>query len=181
MKNRYFLFNPDDAGGGGPPPPAPPPAPDPDAPPTTWEGIFQHSRFKELNQRAKAAEESLAKIEMERKAAAEKAAKEQGKWQELAEQRETELKAERLSRLRLEVASEKGIPTSLADRLTGSTLEELTKDADVLLEFLKPRSGPGVPPAGKGTPTQPLDFSKMTPQQIRDAAKGKSINQVVNS
>ena len=181
----YFLFNKDGDGEGSPPPATPhadPPAPG-DTPPGTWEEIFQHPRFKELNTRAKAAEGALAKIEADRKAADDEAAKKQGEWQKLAEQREAELKAERLTRLRLEVATKNGVPPELAGRLTGSTEEELTSDAKALLEYLKPpKSGPGVPPIStKGSSTKPLDFSKMSPAEIRKVTEGKSINQVVNS
>ena len=46
-----------------------------------------------------------------------------------------------LNSLRREVALEKGIPSSLVDRLKGTTLEELQADADQLLQVIAPPNG----------------------------------------
>lgn len=140
-----------------------------------------YEKFKELNEKLKTAEAMIEKLSEAQKKEADRLAAEQGQWQKLAEQREQELANERTARLRLEVAGRKGIPTELANRLTGATAEEMEKDADSLLAFLKPKSGPGVPPATTiGQSTAVLDFLKMTPGKIREAAHGKSINDLLN-
>jgi hypothetical protein len=173
-----FLYLPDPPAPAGDPPPPAPPAPAPDPAP----GPVPYERFREVNEALKAAEKRLSKIEADQKAAAEKQAAEQGKWQQLAEQREAELKAEKLGRLRLEVAAKKGIPVDLVDRINGESAEEMEKDADSLLGFLKPKEGPGVPPPlGKGGGPTALDFKKMTPEEIRKATKGKPLGQFANS
>ena len=186
--SRYFnqLFAADNGGAGSqppssdPPPTTPPPADPPASPPSGQPGPVPYDRFKEVNDRLKQTEERLAEIERAEKDAKEKALAEQSRWQELAEQRETELKAEQRKRTRLEVATRKGIPPDLAGRLQGETIEEMEKDADSLLAFLKPASGPGVPPGSpRGQGKKPLDFSNMTPEEIREATKGKSVGDVI--
>jgi hypothetical protein len=82
---------------------------------------------------------------------------------------------EREARLRLEVASEKGLTPQQAARLQGKTREELAADADVLLTLFPP--APGTPQA-PGTPRpDPSQGAKGgapdLDAQIRDAeAKG---------
>ena len=46
------------------------------------------------------------------------------------------------SLLRSKIAHEKGVPFELADRLVGSSEEELSADADKLASFLAPKSTP---------------------------------------
>jgi hypothetical protein len=185
---RPFILWEGDSGGagggaGGDPPASDPPKKDPPAsdPPKQDDppGPVPYERFKQVNDQLQAQKAKLEALEAAQKAAAEKEAAEQGKWQELAEKREAELKEERLKRTRLEVASKKGIPPDLAERLQGETAEDMAKDAEALLQFLKPKEGPGVPPAGKGGSPQPMDLAKMSPEEIRKAAKGKSINDLV--
>jgi hypothetical protein len=114
-----------------------------------------------------AAEKEKADRDAADKAANEKRLTDEKKWEELATSKDNELKAERVSRLRLEVAMKKGLPPELAARLTGETQEQLEKDADALLPLLKARS-PGVPPGGgDGLPPKTFDLSKMTPEEIR--------------
>lgn len=175
--NRYplILWDADGGGGGGGEPPADPPADPPKGDP----GPVPYDRFKQVNDRAKELEQRLAKLEADQKTAKEKELADQQKWQELAEQRERELKAERHERLRLEVATAKGLPVDLAARLQGEDKVALEMDADNLLKFMKPSEGPGVPPAGKGGSQKPADFSKMTPEEIRKAVKDKSLADVL--
>jgi hypothetical protein len=168
MKRKsLFLFDASTDGGqgGGTPPPAPAPASDP---PAGGPAPVPYDRFQEVVKERQALEKRLAALEKADKERADKQAAEQGKWKELAEQREAELKAERTRLTRLEVAAKKGIPVDLVGRLQGTTPEEIEKDADSLLAFLKPATGPGVPPAGKGGAQKPLDISKMTPAEIRE-------------
>ena len=125
-----------------------------------------YDRFKEVNDKAKELEARLSQIEAESKAAKEKELAEQAKWQELAEQRAAELEAERTARLKLEVVTRTGLPVDMADRLRGATAEELTADAEKLLQFMKPAESKGVPPAN-GRQITPKDISNMTPEEIR--------------
>lgn len=61
-----------------------------------------------------------------------------------AEMADMKAKAEKaeLDLLRGKVATSKGVPLGLADRLIGSTKEELEKDAEALAGFLKPHTAP---------------------------------------
>lgn len=147
-------------------PTTPPPATPPAEPPP---GPVPYERFAEINKRAKEAETRLQALEAERKAAEEKNLAEQNKYKELYEKREQELAAERLRNTRQQVAMQKGIPADLVDRLQGASAEELTADADRLLAFIKPATGPGVPPAPRAAQPGTLELDKMTPAQIRKA------------
>ncbi len=130
-------------------------------------GPVPYERFKQVNDALREMQERLAQVEEERKEAEERELKEKEDWKTLAEKREAELRMERLARLRLQVATMKGIPVAMADRLRGETEEELLKDADVLLPLLRPVEGPGVPPAGRGGQAQKFDLTTMSPEEIR--------------
>lgn len=91
------------------------------------------------------------------------------KLSEQIRQLEANAESERLGRLRIEVATEKGLSAAQAARLQGSSREEFAADADALLALF-PTEGPRRPAPD---PTQgargPVDLSA----QIRDAeAKG---------
>lgn len=73
------------------------------------------------------AQQRLAALEAEREREAQRA-------------KEAELKA-----LRLEVGQQKGLPPTLAQRLSGSTREELEADADLVLSDLKQAARPIAP------------------------------------
>jgi membrane protein involved in colicin uptake len=110
----------------------------------------------------KALQAELAALKSERDAAATQAMTEQGKFKELyeaAEKRaadeaaaraelEQRIKAQETALLRQRIATEKGLPAALVDRLQGETPEELAADADVLLAAL-PR--PNAPALDGGT------------------------------
>lgn len=130
-------------------------------------GPVPYERFREVNERVKTYEARLARIEAERKAAEERAAAEQGQWQQLAETRAKELETERLNNTRLRIAAQKGIPADLVGRLQGDNEEAISADADKLLAFLKPATGPGVPPPSRNGQPARLDIESMTPAQIR--------------
>lgn len=84
---------------------------------------------------------------------------------------EAERDQEKAARLRLEVATAKGLPADLAGRLHGQTREELEQDAEALAGLVKSGT-PGVPPPSKGGQGQALDITKMSPEEIRkNAAK----------
>lgn len=85
---------------------------------------------------------------------------------------------------RLKVASAKGLPSELADRLQGANEQEMAEDADRLLEVMKPNTPPPPGsadggPQGTGDPSKPKqltqsDLAAMTPDQIVEAkAKGQ--------
>lgn len=141
-------------------------------------GPVPYERFKEVNDQLKTFQDQLAQLQAAQKLANEQKLADEKKWQELAEARAKEIDPLKLENLRLRVAMEKGLPTDLIDRLQGKTQEELAADADKLLQFVKPASGPGVPPAGRGGSPAPVDFSKMSPEEIRKAVKGKAIGEV---
>lgn len=120
--------------------------------------VFTADYVKELREEAKAhrlkvreLEDAMAKLTSTQKEAEEKKLTEQQQWQELAQKRADEiaemkaqLEAERQGRLRLEVATEYGLPPVLAARLQGKTKEELAADAEQLKAL--------VPPAAPVTP-----------------------------
>ena len=69
----------------------------PDGPPATWEDVFKHPRFKELQRQAKEAQAALAAQQAEREAAEQAKLKDEAKWQQLYETTEAaaaKLKAE---------------------------------------------------------------------------------------
>lgn len=139
------------------PTPAPQPAPAPaPAPAPQPETSVPYARFKEVNDKLKALET----------AAQQKAANDQTLAERL-QKMETDLASERASHQRLEIATKKGLPADLAGRLQGATAEELERDADALLAFMKPAAGPGVPPPSRGGQPAKLDISGKTPAEIR--------------
>jgi hypothetical protein len=70
------------------------------------------------------------------------------------EQIKAEAAAERLGRLRLEVATAKGLTAAQAARLQGSTAEELEADADALLALFPTQTTPDAPQGRRGDPAQ---------------------------
>jgi len=147
------------------PAPEPAPAPAPTPAPAPAEQHVPYARFKEVNDKYTALKQQT---------------EQQASSQTTLEQRLATLEKERADtaaeNLRLKVASKKQLPDDLADRLRGSTAEELEADADRLLAFLKPKDGPGVPPPGSGARKAVIDLSKMTPAEIRKAhAEGKIV------
>lgn len=130
-------------------------------------GPVPYERFKAVNDQLVQMRAEVAKIQDEQKKAAEKELADQQKWEQLYKQRESELQAERAARTRLEIATRKGLPVDLATRLQGETAEEIEADADALLKFLKPATGPGVPPSGGGTPPRAINLDTMSPAEIR--------------
>lgn len=133
----------------------------------TQQEYVDYARFKEVNDALKELREWKANQEATLKAAADKQLAEQQKWQELAEKREQELRAIQAKQMRTEIALRKSIPADLIDRLKGETEEEIAADADRLLAYIKPTTGPGVPPASRGGQPVTLDISRMSPEEIR--------------
>ena len=167
-----ILFDADPAPGGDPAKPDPvkpdPVKPDPQKPDPDPKTV-PYDRFKEVNDAKTEAEKELQRIKDGQTKAAEDALKEQNKWKELFEKRDAEAKVKETENLRLRVATKKGLPADLIDRLKGETEQELEADAEKLLEFVKPGS-PGNPPHNRGGGTTRLDINSMTPEEIRKNA-----------
>lgn len=165
-------------------PPTPPPADpktDPPAgtPPPNGEqapGPVPYDRFKAVNDEKKKLETDLATLKAQLQSAQDAGKTELEKLTADFGSLKSQLEQERQQRLRLEIASKKGIPANLAGRLTGSTEAELEADAEALKAFLRPAEGPGNPPPsrpGEGRATG-FDLAGKTPEEIRKAyADGK--------
>lgn len=156
------------------PAPAPAPAPQADppapAPAPAADKHVPYERFKEVNDQLKALKDQIKSLTGEKE--------QQQTTAKTLEDRLAAIEKERsdaaAENLRLKVAARKQLPDDLADRLRGTTAEELEADADRLLAFVKPKSGPGVPPPAGGRPASRLDLSNMTAAEIRKArAEGK--------
>lgn len=143
--------------------------------PQSWEDVFKHPRFKELNDRAQSAEKRLQELTAAEAKQKEDALKEQNKFKELYEGLQKELEATKKANLRLKVATSKSLPAELVDRLRGETEDELTADADSLLSmFAKPAEDKrqGVPPPPRGGQNTKFDFlAESDPAKIREAYK----------
>lgn len=147
----------------------PPPAPEPTEP-----APIPYERFKEVNDGYKAIKAELETFKAQQKQAEEAKLKEQNDFKTLYESLQNELKAEKQNSLRLKVASQKGIPADLVDRLRGETEEDIAKDAEGLLAFIKspePQKG-NTPSAPRGGTSTAFNFETATPQQIRDYLAG---------
>lgn len=133
-----------------------------------------YTRFKEVNDGYTALKAQLAELQSKQKQTEEAALKEQNKYKELYEQREAELKAERLRGLRLKVG--KALPDELAELLQGETEEELKAHAEKLMKFAQPKEPGdgkqtqfGLPPLKGGAGNTMIDLTKETdPAKIRE-------------
>lgn len=103
----------------------------------------------------KAAQDELAALKAAQAEAEQKTLAERGEYQKLYEAERARaadmaarIAAQELATLRQRVAAEKGLPPALAERLQGTTAEELAADAEALLSAL-PR--PTAPPLNGGT------------------------------
>lgn len=149
--------------------------------PSSWEEIFQHPRFKELNQKAQSATAELERIQAEEKKRNDEALKEQNKWKELYDGTQKELSTERINNLRLKIASSKGLPVELVERLRGETEDEIAKDAEGLLLLFKQDANDkskGLPRTRNQQQTNVIDFATETdPKKIREAYRTGQHNQ----
>ena len=167
MFRKGFYFDDDPNPGGGDPPPVTPDPVKPDPDPKAW---IPHDRFREVSEKAKKLEDQLKAITDAQKKADEDKLKDENKWKDLYEKTEQEKTEKEKELLRLRVASRKGLPADLVDRLRGETEQELEADAEKLLEFIKEPQGPGVPPKRPGGAPKVLDLSSMTPEDVRKNA-----------
>ncbi|HRP26308.1 hypothetical protein [Thauera sp.] len=117
----------------------------------------------------KALKEELDALKQTQAATETAALAEQGKFKELYETAENraatlekqlreqadEIAAQKLALLRQQVATEKGLPAALADRLQGTTAEELTADADTLLAAMPRPNAPALDGGARGNGNGP--------------------------
>lgn len=100
---------------------------------------------------------------------------------ERMDQYERQITEERMARWRAEVAAEKGLSPALAERLRGSSKEELAADADALLALIPaqssgPRNPAPDPSQGVRSGAAPAqltraDLMRMTPEEIERARR----------
>lgn len=89
----------------------------------------------------KRAQAKIQKLNREAAALREKAKTAEKSTQQAADLNE-KVTALEAANLRLEVALDLGLPTTLAKRLTGTTTEEIRQDAEELLKLVAPQSKP---------------------------------------
>jgi hypothetical protein len=160
--NNRIVYDADDPPGDPPPPVAD--KKDDDSPPAT----IPYDRFKEVNEEKTTLRKQLDDILKAQKDAEDKKLQDEKKWQELAESKDKELKAKEAELLRVKIAAQKNLPIDLIDRLKGETEEEISADADKLLEFIKSDESPGNPGKKKGGSSTVLDIKNMSPKEIRE-------------
>lgn len=103
---------------------------------------------RDAEKRAKEGEAAIAKL-----AELEEAQKsEQQKLTERAEKAEREAADAKASILRRDVAADKKLPAAMAERLRGTTREELEADADALLALMPAPASNDADKGGRGTP-----------------------------
>ena len=123
-----------------------------------WDPERARRKIRKANQEAK--------TQRERAKAAEEKAKGDADFKSRAEAAEAKL-------LRRDVADELGLPAKLADRLKGSTKEELAADAEELLKLVSPSKPGGGKPSpklkGQGG-TKPGEDPEMSAADIVKAA-----------
>lgn len=144
-------------------------------------GPVPYDRFQQVIKERNELEGRLKKLEEEQQKAQQKQLEEQNNFKGLFEKEQQEhaktksmYEQERLTHLRVRVAVAKGLPLDVADRLKGSTQEELEADADGLAALLKGahKGGKGVPPPpGGGEGGSGLDPASMSPAEIRQNAE----------
>lgn len=131
-----------------------------DKPDAVKNAIRRHQEeARKERKRAEAAEAKAREYEDRDKSAQEKADQRASEAEKKATALETKL-------LRLEVAADKKVPSSLAARLQGETKEELEADADELLKQVRPESATDFDQGARGTAKNDGDMDSM----IRRAA-----------
>lgn len=127
-----------------------------------------YERFKEVNEKYKSLEAQLKEMQSKQKEEEDKRLKEQGDYKKLFEDLQTKYTTEQKTNMKLKLASSKGLPVDLINRVQGETEEEIGKDIDSLLAFMKKETPQGVPPPPRGGSSTNFDFANATPAQIRE-------------
>ncbi len=143
------------------------PAQTPAAAASTAEQHVPYTRFQEVNQKYNDLKAQLAALNDEKQQQTTAAKSLEDRLAAIERERDES----RAEALRVRVASKKQLPDDLADRLRGSTEEELLADAERLLAFVKPKSGPGVPPPGGGGQPSKFSFEGKSAEEIRKARR----------
>lgn len=136
-----------------------------------------YERFKEVNEKYKALETQLKDIQDKQKADEEKRLKEQGDYKKLYEDLQAQLSTEKVTNMKLKLASSKGLPVDLVNRIQGATEEEIGNDIESLLAFMKKETPQGVTPPPRGGTSTNFDYSTATPAQIREHLENQKKNQ----
>lgn len=143
--------------------------PDDSKPPQTWEEIFKHKRFKQLNENYTKASDELKQLRADAQKKESDELKEKENWKTLFEKTQKDLDVERVNNLRMKVGVSKNLPVELIERLQGTTEGELNADAEKLLGFVQVKGTEkpevkGIPPKSKDG--QPVKTTG-TPDEIR--------------
>jgi hypothetical protein len=163
--NKHFLYDADEGKNGSPPAAEPPK--------TDNEPMIPKSRFDEVNNRAKAAEERLAKLESERTAENEKRLVEQEQWKQLAEERAQKLAEAERKALKADAYEEEmqswvestmnNIPDEYRSFVPDGSVEQqfkwLKKNYEKIAKPAAPPVGAGQRGAG-GNPQEQLNLSE---------------------
>lgn len=118
---------------------------EPDQQPPSDDVRRMQTALRKANREAETTRLKLKEYEDRDKSDAERAAERATEAEQRAQQAETAL-------LRMRVATSKGLPVELADRLQGSDEKEMGADADRLLSLMKPRNGTSVPRGAQPDP-----------------------------
>ncbi|MBS4014014.1 MAG: hypothetical protein KGZ97_09715 [Bacteroidetes bacterium] len=140
------------------------------------------SRFDEVNEKVKTLASKLAEYETKEREASEIKMKEDGKYKELLETKENEIKTLRLETAKQKVANKlglKGRQILLLERVKGETEEEMTTDLKNLLDMTrgeddKPESSDkaedkkinGFSQNPDGNKNQKMDHSKLSSDEV---------------
>ena len=99
------------------------------------------------------------------------------KAQEEAAQSKAQLETVQTELLRARIASEKKLPAALAQRLRGSSQEEMEADAEALMADLGkqfvPKSAPGSAATGAGVAGGATDYEAMSPKELVKLVRGR--------
>lgn len=148
---------------------------------TPWDPDRAMETIQKLREEAKVADklrkqvEAFEKAEQERKEAA---MSELEKAQERAKEAEARAAALERKQLAREIADEVGLPVALADRLQGSTADEMKADAQALLESL-PKSAkpqPNVSATNPGTNATGNETREQHDARIRETVFGVPVD-----
>lgn len=114
-----------------------------DQPPGADDIRRMQAALRKANREAEATRSKLKQYEDRDKTEMEKVAERATEAERRAQQAETAL-------VRIRVATTKGLPSELADRLQGDNEREMAADADRLLSLVRPRNGTQVPKGPQG-------------------------------
>ena len=132
------------------------------------------SRLNEVIQERNGLKDAVTKLEADMKKLQDDKLTEAEKLQQRLTELQGQFEQERLTRMRLEVATKHGIPQELIPRLQGDNYDDLETDAEALKEFIEVEEtqagGPGNPPPKKGGQgDQAFSVEGKSAEEIRNA------------